>query len=354
MKIEENEIITLLSLLIATPSLSKEESKTADILYEFFSAYGVKCDRLDNNVWAKNLYFDQKKPCLLLNSHHDTVKPNAGFTIDPYHPELREGKIFGLGSNDAGGCLVSLIASFLHFYDQKDLPYNLIIAATAEEEISGKKGIANLVPQLPSIDFAIIGEPTQLQVATAEKGLMVLDCESKGIAGHAARDEGKNAIYTAVEDISWFQNYKFSEESPKLGPIKMNVTMITSGSQHNVVPDNCKFVVDVRTTDTYTNQETLEIIKSHIKSDVTPRSTRLNPSGIKDDHPVVVACKHLGLKSFGSPTLSDQALLSMPSIKIGPGDSARSHAADEYIYTKEITDGISTYITLLNQIKVLN
>ncbi len=354
MTIENEQVIGLLSDLIATPSLSKEEHQTADIIYNFLTANKVKANRYANNVWAKNIYFDDMKPTLLLNSHHDTVKPNDGYTLNPYDPIKKDGKIYGLGSNDAGGCLVSILATFIHFNEQKDLPFNIIIAASGEEEISGVNGIESLIPHLPKISFAIIGEPTLMQAAIAEKGLMVLDCEAKGIAGHAARDEGENAIYNALADISWFQNYKFSEESPKLGPIKMNVTLINSGSQHNVVPDNCKYVVDVRTTDTYTNEETLEIIKSHVSSEVKPRSTRLNPSGVSEDHPVVKVCKNLGIKTFGSPTLSDQALLNMPSIKIGPGDSARSHSPDEYIFIEEIESGITNYITLLNEIKVLN
>lgn len=345
-----NQVISLLKDLIETPSLSREEDKTASLIINFLETNGVTPMRSGNNVWAKNLYFDSKKPTILLNSHHDTVKPNAGYTNDPFKAIIKEGKLFGLGSNDAGGCLVSLIATFLHYHDKEGMNYNLILAATAEEEISGKGGIESLIPSLPAIDFAIVGEPTQMNLAIAEKGLMVLDCKVEGQAGHAARDEGENAIYKALKDIEWFKNYDFEKVSDALGPVKMSVTVIEAGKQHNVVPDECRFVVDVRTTDAYSNQQTLEIIQAHVSCHVTPRSTRLNPSGIDANHPVVKAGLGLGRSTYGSPTLSDQALMPFSSVKIGPGDSARSHTADEYIYLEEMEEGIEIYIKLIESI----
>ncbi|MBO3700768.1 M20 family metallo-hydrolase [Roseivirga sp. E12] len=345
-----DQAISLLKRLIEIPSLSKEETATADLIETFFVERNVTTERSGNNVWAKNLYFNDSKPTILLNSHHDTVKPNAGYTKDPFKAIEEGGKLYGLGSNDAGGCLVSLIATFLHFYDNRGLDYNLILAATAEEEISGKGGIEALLNQLPKIDFGIVGEPTLLDMAIAEKGLMVLDCAAKGQSGHAARDEGENAIYKAMQDIEWFRSFEFPKVSATLGPVKMNVTMIDAGTQHNVVPDHCRFVVDVRTTDSYSNQETLDIIKRNVKAHVTARSTRLNPSGISMDHPIVRSGLSLGRKTYGSPTLSDQALMPFPTLKMGPGDSARSHTADEFIYLHEIEEGIGLYIKVLQKI----
>ena len=354
MKIDHQIIIGLLAKLIATPSFSRQEDQTAKVMFHFMEGLGIDVQRQKNNVWAKSKHFDPQKPNLLLNSHHDTVKPNPGYTRDPFTPAIEDGKLFGLGSNDAGGCLVALLTAFVNLYDVKDLSCNLIFAATAEEEISGKDGIESLLPTLPAPNFAIVGEPTSLEMAGAEKGLMVLDCQAQGIAGHAARNEGENAIYNAMKDIDWFRNYQFDKVSEVLGPVKMNVTMIEAGSQHNVIPETCKFVVDVRTTDVHSNLETLEIIRSHVSSDVEPRSTRLNPSGISQDHPVVKAGKKLGLKTFGSPTLSDQALMNFPSIKIGPGKSQRSHTADEFVYTQEIIDGIDIYSKLIGNIDQLD
>ena len=345
-----SQAISLLKQLIETPSLSREEDASAAILEKFFNENGVATHRMGNNVWAKNLHFDDSKPTILLNSHHDTVKPNAGYTNDPFAAIEKDRKLYGLGSNDAGGCLVSLITTFLHFHSQEGLQYNLILAATAEEEISGKDGIESLLKVLPAIDFGIVGEPTLMDMAIAEKGLMVLDCLAKGQSGHAAREEGDNAIYKAIKDIEWFKNYQFPKVSEMLGPVKMSVTMIDAGSQHNVVPDECRFVVDVRTTDAYSNQETLDIIKANVSSEVTPRSTRLNPSGIDINHPIVKAGSSLGRKTYGSPTLSDQALMPFPTLKIGPGDSARSHTADEFIYVNEIEEGIGLYIKLLSTV----
>ncbi|HEY0744092.1 MAG TPA: M20 family metallo-hydrolase [Chryseosolibacter sp.] len=342
--------INLLQQLIAIPSFSREEDKTADLLQEFFKQQNIPVERKGNNVWARNLYFDRSLPTILLNSHHDTVKPNPGYTRDPFSPAIEDGKLFGLGSNDAGGPLVSLIATFIHFYFQKNLKYNFVLAATAEEEISGTGGIESIWELLPKIDFAIVGEPTLSQMAIAEKGLMVLDCIAKGKSGHAAREEGVNALYEALPDIDWIRTYKFPKVSQTLGEIKMTVTIISAGKQHNVVPAECHFTVDVRVTEQYRLEEILEVIKSNVKAQVTPRSLRMRPSGIALDHPLVFAAKALGLQLYGSPTTSDQALIPVPSVKMGPGDSARSHSADEFIYVDEIVKGIDRYIGLLNTV----
>ena len=340
-------IIELLKQLIKTPSFSKEEDTTADILHSFLGQHNILANRSGNNIWARNMDFDPNKPSILLNSHHDTVKPNKGWISDPFTPNISGDKLTGLGSNDAGGPLVSLIATFLHFYSRKDLPYNLIIAATAEEEISGANGIASILPELGHIDLGIVGEPTQMQMAIAEKGLMVLDCTAIGKSGHAARGEGINALYIAMEDIQWIKTYAFDKLSDQLGPVKMTATQIEAGTQHNVVPDRCRFVVDVRTNDCYSNQEVYEIISSHLSSEVTARSFRLNSSGIPKDHPIVVKGTSMGLGHYGSPTLSDQALMPFTTLKIGPGDSARSHTAEEFIMMDEIKAGIALYIQLL-------
>lgn len=344
------ESIDLLKRLIAIPSFSREEDKTADAIEFFFAENELNPKRKQNNIWSVNQYYDSAKPTILLNSHHDTVKPNPGYTRDPFSPDVEDGKLYGLGSNDAGGCLVSLIATFRHFYDQQNLKYNLCIAATAEEEISGKNGIESLIPDLGPVDFAIVGEPTLMDLAIAERGLIVLDCVSQGKAGHAAREEGENAIYKALKDIEWFKTFRFPKESEVFGPIKMSVTVINAGSQHNVVPAKCDFVVDVRVTDAYRNEEVVEIIKQHVSCDVTPRSTRLKPSSISKDHPFVQAGLALGRKTYGSPTTSDQALLDITSVKIGPGDSARSHMADEFIYLDEIKEGTLLYIKMLERL----
>ena len=342
--------LELLSDLIQIPSFSREEHGVAVKLEDFFTREGVIFNRVGNNLWAANDHFDPTKPTVLLNSHHDTVKPNPQYTRDPFHAEIIDGRLYGLGSNDAGGPLVCLIATFLHFRSRPDLKYNLVIAATAEEEISGSGGIESIWHSLPRIDFAIVGEPTLCGMATAEKGLMVLDCIARGKAGHAAREEGINAIYLAMDDIEWFRNYRFPLESKTLGPVKMTVTIIGAGKQHNVVPAECQFTVDVRVTDAYTLEELLQIIRQHVKSEVTPRSMRMRPSGIDDDHPLVKAATRLGLVTYGSPTTSDQALIPAPSVKMGPGDSARSHTADEFIYVDEIKQGIEKYIALLNEV----
>jgi acetylornithine deacetylase len=344
------DAIDLLKSLIATPSFSKEEAGTAELITAFLERRGVKAERRANNVWALNRYFDASKPTVLLNSHHDTVKPNPGYTRDPFLPEVIDGKLYGLGSNDAGGPLVSLIATFLHYNDCAGLNYNVILAASAEEEISGKEGIERVWDALPKVDFAIVGEPTLCEMATAEKGLMVLDCTARGVPGHAAREEGVNAIYRALPDIEWFRTYAFPRVSTTLGAMKMSVTIMQAGSQHNVVPSECRFTVDVRVTDAYTLEEALDIIRQHVECEVVPRSLRMRSSGIAADHPIVKAAVKHGVKRYGSPTTSDQALIPAPSVKIGPGDSARSHSADEFIYVDEIAQGINTYIKLLDEV----
>ena len=347
----QQDAINLLKQLIATPSFSKEEDNTADLLEQFLEAKGVHTNVFLKNIWAKNKYFDTAKPVILLNSHHDTVKPNKGYTLDPFTPVEKDGKLFGLGSNDAGGPLVALIATFLHYYNRQDIPFNLLLAATAEEEISGTNGIEALLPRLGNINCGIVGEPTQMHMAVAEKGLMVLDCTAKGRAGHAAREEGENSIYNAIKDIEWFQSYKFPKVSQLLGPMKMSVTVIeTENKAHNVVPAQCKFVVDTRVNELYSFEEVLDIIKSNVKSDIQPRSTRLRSTSIPLDHPLVLSGIQLGRDYYGSPTTSDKALMNFPTLKMGPGDSARSHTADEYIYLDEIKNGIETYIRLLNGI----
>jgi acetylornithine deacetylase len=348
---ENNEVINLLQQLIAIPSLSKEEDKTADAIEVFLKEKNIYVNRHLNNVWAKSKFYDAAKPTILLNSHHDTVKPNKGYTKDPFNPIIEDGKLYGLGSNDAGGALVSLLATFLHYYD-KPLQYNLIFSATAEEEISGGNGIEALLPLLGEIDFAIVGEPTGMQLAIAEKGLMVVDCTAHGKSGHAAREEGVNAIYQAIPDVDWFTKFQFPKVSELLGHVKMTVTAMHSGAQHNIIPDTCEFTVDVRVNECYTNEEVLDIIRKHVKCDVNPRSQRLQPSFIPEEHPIVKAGKTLGLKVYGSPTLSDRALMSFLSLKIGPGDSARSHIADEYIYIKEIEEGMELYINMLNKLPI--
>lgn len=342
--------LQLLRSLIATPSFSGEEQGTAKLIQNFLQTRGLVPQRLKNNVWAQHPGFDPSKKTILLCSHHDTVRPSKEYTVNPFMPLEKEGRLFGLGSNDAGASLAALIASFLYFCEQKSLQYNLIIAAVAEEEISGINGISALLPELPPIDFAIVGEPTQMQMAVAEKGLLVIDCESTGKSGHAARDEGDNSIYKAIRDVEWLRTFQFEKVSTLLGPVKMSVTMIQAGTQHNVVPEHCKFTVDIRVNDCYTHQEILKIIREHVDATVTPRSTRLKSSSISDEHPLVAAGIKLGLNAFGSSTLSDKALMPFPALKIGPGDSARSHTADEFIYIEEFEKGIETYVHLLKEI----
>ena len=343
--------ISLLKKLIATPSFSKEEDKSATLIEEFLQSKNVTPQRFLNNVFAKNKFFDETKPTFLLNSHHDTVKPNKGYTFDPFSPIEKEDKLFGLGSNDAGGALVSLIATFLFFYEKQNLKYNLILAATAEEEISGHNGVEILLAHLGNIDVGVVGEPTQMQMAIAERGLLVLDCIAEGKAGHAAREEGENSIYKAVKHIEWFRSYIFPKVSQLLGPVKMSVTSIeTDNKAHNILPSQCSFVVDVRVNELYTFEEVLHVIKQNVQCKIEPRSTRLRSTSIALNHPLVKAGLALGRSYYGSPTTSDKALMPFPTLKIGPGNSARSHIADEFIYLDDIKQGIEIYIQLLQQI----
>ncbi len=349
----KDSAITLLKKLIAIPSFSKHEDQTADIIQEYFEQYNISCYRLKNNVWAKNKFFSENKPTILLNSHHDTVKPNSHYSLDPFNPEVKDGKLYGLGSNDAGGALVSLISCFLYLYERNDLKYNIIIAASAEEEISGQNGIEFVLPELGDIFLGIVGEPTCMQMAVAEKGLLVIDCLAKGKSGHVAHDMGDNAIYKAIKDITWFQTFDFPRKSIQLGRVKMSVSMINAGIQHNIIPEICNYTVDIRTTDEYSHEEVLEIIKSNVSSEIKPRSMRLSSSKISSEHPVLIAAKELNMELFGSSTLSDQALMSFPTVKIGPGDSTRSHTADEFIYIDEIHSGIELYIKLLSTLNTI-
>ncbi|MBK7290541.1 MAG: M20 family metallo-hydrolase [Chitinophagaceae bacterium] len=351
LNILQDDSISLLKELIATPSFSKEEDQTAGIIGKFLALKNIAATRVGNNVFALNKYYDESKPTILLNSHHDTVKPNPQYTKDSFSPIVEDGKLYGLGSNDAGGCLVSLLAVFLNYYDKSESNYNIIFAATAEEEISGAGGIEYTLPYLPKIDCAIVGEPTQMQMAVAERGLMVIDCISHGKAGHAARNEGENAITKSLKDIEWFNSFQFPKISDLLGANKMSVTVIeTENKAHNVVPAICKFVVDTRVNELYSFEEVLEIIKQNVQSETSPRSTRLRSTSIALDHPLVKAGTDLGRTYYGSPTTSDKALMPFPSLKMGPGDSARSHTADEYIYIDEIKEGIDLYIQLLNKV----
>jgi len=345
------EAITLLKQLIATPSFSSEEDQTAALIDAWFTNNTIPFERENNNLWAFNKHFDEAKPTLLLNSHHDTVKPNQGYTLNPFEPIEKDGKIFGLGSNDAGGCLVSLLATFTHFYNAENLPYNLVIVASAEEESSGQNGLNSVLKHLPELDCAIVGEPTEMQLAIAEKGLLVLDVFVEGTPGHAAHPNDNISIYNAIEVIEWFRDYRFEKVSDVLGPMKMTVTGIHAGKQHNVVPAECQLVVDIRVNDCYNNPEVLEIIKNELdgKAKVIPRSLHLNSSSIPKEHALVQAGIELGRTTYGSPTLSDQSVLSCQSLKLGPGYSPRSHSADEFIYIKEIEEGVALYIKILSK-----
>ncbi len=343
----------LLKQLIATPSFSKEEAGTALLISQFFETHAIPYKTVGHNIYLQNKYYDSNKPTILLNSHHDTVKPNKGYTLDPFNPLMKDGKLYGLGSNDAGGCLVSLMAVFLYYYNREQLTHNIVLAATAEEEISGVNGIELALPQLGAIAFGIVGEPTQMQMAVAERGLMVIDCISTGRAGHAARNEGENALYKALDDINWVRNYKFDKVSELLGETRLTVTILeTDNKQHNVVPATCKFVIDARVNELYAFDEILEILKANLRSDFKPRSARMKSSSIALDHPLVKAGIALGRTYYGSPTTSDKALMPFPALKIGPGDSARSHTADEYILPGEIEEGIKLYIQLLDKVLV--
>jgi acetylornithine deacetylase len=346
-KILTQEAISLLEALIETPSFSTEEDKTALLLENWFNQNEIPFKRENNNVWAFNMYFDKDKPTLLLNSHHDTVRPNQAYTNDPFKAIVSDGKLFGLGSNDAGGCLVSLLATFVHFYANETLPYNIVIVASAEEENSGKNGLNSVLKHLPELDCAIVGEPTLMQLAIAEKGLLVLDVKVKGTPSHAAHQNEDNAIYKTIPVMEWFKNYNFTKISEQLGPVKMTVTQINAGKQHNVVPSECDLVVDIRVNDCYSNPEILEVVKEHVDAEVTPRSMHLNASSIPAAHELVQAGIALGRTTYGSPTLSDQSVLSCKSLKLGPGDTLRSHSADEFIYVDEIEEGIQLYIKIL-------
>lgn len=341
------EAAGLLKSLIAIPSMSREETEAADFLQNYIEAWGMNTGRKGNNVWCLSPMFDLKKPTILLNSHIDTVKPVNGWRKDPFNPQEENGKLYGLGSNDAGASVVSLLQVFFQLC-RSTQSYNLIYLASCEEEVSGKEGIESVLSQLPPIEFAIVGEPTEMQPAIAEKGLMVLDVTATGRAGHAAREEGDNAIYKVLEDIAWFRDFRFEKVSPLLGPVKMSVTQINAGTQHNVIPDRCTFVVDIRSNECYSNQEIFDEIQKHILCEAKARSFRLSSSHIAETHPIVKKAIALGRTPFGSPTLSDQALMPFPSLKMGPGKSSRSHTADEFIFLHEIEEAIDIYLQLLN------
>jgi len=340
------DTIDLLKNMIRIPSFSRDEGAVADFLERWMLTEGFEARRLGNNLWMESGPADGR-PTILLNAHIDTVKPASGYTRDPFTPEIEDGCLYGLGSNDDGGSLVALLETYSRLI-QKEQPYRLIFSATAEEEVSGKGGLDLILPELGLIDFGVMGEPTGMRMAVAERGLMVLDCTAYGKSGHAARNEGVNAIYKAIEDIQWFKNHSFDRVSDLLGAVKMSVTQINAGTQHNVVPDRCTFVVDVRPNGMYTNPELLEMIKSSVSCEVKERSTRIGSSHLPMDHPAVVRGLSLGLEPFGSPTTSNQTLCHFPTLKIGPGDSARSHSANEYIRLDEIGDGIETYVALLD------
>ena len=343
------EAVSLLSHLIATPSVSRDERRAADIMEEELTRCGFTPHREANNVWAIGPCQREDRPTLLLNAHIDTVKPVASYTRNPYEPSLEDGMLYGLGSNDCGGGLVSLLQVFRELSASERCPYNLVYLASAEEEVSGKDGISRALPLLPHVDVAIVGEPTGMQPAVAEKGLMVVDITAHGKSGHAARNEGVNAIYEALDDLCWIRSHRFDRVSRFLGPTKMQATVVNAGTQHNVVPDECKIVVDVRTNELYTNEEVFDIISSHCKSECRARSFRLHSSRIDLNHPLVERCVALGLQPFGSPTLSDQALMPFASLKLGPGQSARSHSANEYIKVSEIEHAIGLYLRLLER-----
>lgn len=346
-EIVTEKAIDLLKKLISTPSFSGEEDKTGDAIEGFLQGFGVKTHRQYNNIYAFNKHFDERKPTLLLNSHHDTVKPNSAYTKDPFDAHIQDGKLYGLGSNDAGGCLVSLLATFVHFYEKENLSHNIIMAATAEEEDAGEKSIRALLPILPNIDVAIVGEPTLMDLAIAEKGLVVFDGVVEGTPSHAAHPNDNNCIYNTIETLQWFRDYSFEKVSEALGEVKLTVTQINAGKQHNVVPAQVDLVIDVRVNDCYSNQEIADILQKEAPCKLTPRSLLLNSSCIDPEHDLVKSGLALGRKTYGSPTLSDQAALTCQSVKLGPGDSTRSHSANEYIFVREIEEGIDLYIKIL-------
>lgn len=345
------QAIELLKRLIATPSVSRDESAAADIIESQFESMGFAPVRKGNNVWAEAWAHDNEKPTILLDAHIDTVKPNTAWVRDPFTPTVEDGRLYGLGSNDTGGSLVAMMAVFTQLAATEQ-PYNLIMLASAEEEVTGVNGVRAVLPELGKIDLAIVGEPTSMQPAVAEKGLMVLDCVAKGVAGHAAREEGVNAIYKALNDIEWFRTHRFERVSPMLGAVKMTVTGIEAGTQHNVIPSECKFMVDVRVNECYMNEELLAEIRTAVECDVTPRSTHLNSSAIALDHPAVERLVAMGRKPFGSPTMSNQAVMPFTTLKLGPGDSARSHTADEYIHLAEIAEAVEVYYNVLNKLNI--
>tara|TARA_R110002049_G_scaffold308754_1_gene513893 strand:+ start:31051 stop:32118 length:1068 start_codon:yes stop_codon:yes gene_type:complete len=348
-----NDAIALLKKLIETQSFSSEEDQTASHIEDWFKRYNVVYKRTKNNVWAVNKYYDENKPNMLLNSHHDTVKPNSAYTKDPLKAIVEDGKLYGLGSNDAGGCLVSLIATFTYFYSQKDLKYNLILVASAEEESSGPNGLNSMLKIIPKIDVAIVGEPTLMNLAVAEKGLVVFDAKVIGTASHAAHPNDDNPIYKTIDVLQWFKDVTFDKGSEALGDVKLTVTQINAGKQHNVVPADLEMVIDVRVNDKYSNAEIAEFLQKNAPCDsIIPRSLHLNSSSIPMEHPLVQAGMAMGRTPYGSPTLSDQAWLSCKSLKLGPGDSTRSHSADEYIHLHEIEEGIQIYVELLNRVIV--
>ncbi len=340
--------INLLKQLISIESFSKEEDKTADAIEAWLTSFSIPFTRKNNNVYAKNKHWSDAKPTLLLNSHHDTVKPNKAYTRDPFLPEVIDGKLYGLGSNDAGGCLVSLLATFVHFYNEENLNHNILMVASAEEENAGENSLRGLLPKLPKIDVAIVGEPTLMNLAIAEKGLVVFDAVVKGTPSHAAHPNDNNAIYNTIEVLEWFKNYTFKKSSEALGDVKLTVTQINAGSQHNVVPAQVDLVIDVRVNDCYTNKEIADLLKSEAPCTIQERGLKLNSSKIDKNHALVQSGVALGRETYGSPTLSDQAALSCQSVKLGPGDSTRSHSADEFIYVNEIEEGIDLYIKILN------
>lgn len=346
-----SEALTLLHSLIGIPSISREEDAAADFLQNYIEETGIMTGRSGNNIWCISPMFDANRPTILLNSHIDTVKPVAGWRKQPFTPKVENGKLYGLGSNDAGGSLVSLFQAY-RYLSTTEQSYNLIFLASCEEEVSGKNGIESVLPQLPPIDLGVVGEPTEMHPAIAEKGLMVLDVTARGKAGHAARNEGDNAIYKVLQDIEWFRTYKFPKESELLGPVKMSVTQINAGTQHNVIPDLCNFVVDIRSNEFYSNEEIFKEVCEHIGSEAKARSFRLNSSRIAAEHPFVLRAKEAGRIPFGSPTLSDQALMPFPSLKMGPGKSSRSHTADEYIMIQEIEEAIKLYISILDGLQL--
>ena len=352
MKPKTKEAVELLQALIATPSTSRDEARTGDLLFAFRADHGAAPERLYNNVWARAEGFDPRRPTLLLNSHHDTVRPAASYTRDPYAPTLEEGRLYGLGSNDAGASVVSLAETFLTFRTRR-LPFNLVVALSAEEECMGEHGMRALLPALGPIDMALVGEPTGMQAATGERGLVVLDCTAHGRSGHAARGEGINALYIAMDDIARLRTFRFERESQLLGPVGIAVTQIEAGTQHNVVPDTCRFVVDVRTTDAYSNEEVVEQLRAVLHSDVVPRSTRIRAAAVGDDHPLVRAARAVGRQTFVSPTTSDRTLMPFPSLKMGPGESARSHSADEFVLVAEVDEAITIYEQYIEQLAKL-